>query len=252
MMWTQVAGAILATLPVGPTRGASPADPSKYEVLAGEDLAGSGFVIRYRDQLWGVTSIHQFDGKTPSRLERFEMNGESLTILLQPKGARRQHDVQAIPVADQNASVPFLAYDPGVALAAGEALLILSLADGVVPATLDGPGGYRCADGPDSLMASAERPFMASGGSGSPILRKSTGTVVGVLLNADDGQKARRIGFETLCLDAAHETRMGGGPIFAAAVFITRAACVSCCVGLIALIVFLIRRSRRRAAGPPA
>jgi hypothetical protein len=39
-----------------------------------------------------------------------------------------------------------------------------------------------------------------AGGSGGPVIQKQTGSVVGVLLTADDAKQARVVGFQTLCL----------------------------------------------------
>ncbi len=213
-MWTHVAGVVSMALLPQPKGVASPQNPSDYQVLIGEGLVGSAFVIRYREQLWGVVSIHQFEGKTPSRLEQLE--GEPGEIHLRPEGALRQHDVQIVPLRDQKAGVPFLAYDSDIHLARAEALTILGPAGETVPATLNASAEYRCSEGPRELTASAARPFVAGGGSGAPIIQESTGRVVGVLLQADDAEKARQVAFETLCLPIVQQTRAEGVPADAA------------------------------------
>jgi hypothetical protein len=197
-MPTYAAAAILIAALAQPTSDPRPTNPDAYQVLSGEELAGSGFVTRHRGRLWGVMSIHQFDGGTPSRLVQLE--GEPSQVLLQREGALRQTDVQAFPLKDQATAVPFLAYDPAFTLVSGAALLILGPAGEAVPAKLGATGEFRCSQGSKRLTAYPERPFTAAGGSGAPVVLKSTGTVIGVLLSADDLEAARRVQFETLCL----------------------------------------------------
>jgi hypothetical protein len=189
------AALLLLALPNSDLRPTRPAD---YRVLIGEDLAGSGFVIRYKSQLLGVASIHQFAGKAPSHLMQIE--GEPGEIQLRTDGVLRQDDVQAVPLLDQASTVPFLAHDPAFALAAGAPLLILGPAAETVRATLTAVEEYRSSDGPRRLTAHAATPFLATGGSGAPVLVESTGAVVGVLLSADREEGARLVDFETLCL----------------------------------------------------
>ena len=179
---------------------ADPTPPDKYEVLIGEELAGSGFVIRYGAGFLGITSIHQFDGKAPSKLEPLE--GDAIT--LDRTKVIKQKDVQALLVKAPSPKLQFLTYNPDFALREGEEVIILGPGGDVVPGTLTAKGmtggSYKSSDGPRELEAKANKPFLAEGGSGGPILLKQTGAVIGVLLTADDGRKARIVGFETLCL----------------------------------------------------
>jgi hypothetical protein len=173
---------------------------NRYEVLSGEGLSGSAFVIRYRNTLYGVSSIHQFEGKTPGSLEPLQ----GASIQLEKVAAIRQADVQVIPIRSAQPQVQHLAYNPDFTLLPGEEVYILGPAGGVelgMLATTQMPGGrYRSASGPKKFGVRMAKPFVAAGGSGCPVVQKSTGAVVGVLLSADNGEKARFIEFETLCL----------------------------------------------------
>jgi hypothetical protein len=183
---------------------ADPTPLDKYEVLIGEDFAGSGFVIKHGDTYWGVCSLHQFEGKSPGQFERLE--GEP--VKLDPAKAVKQKDVQVLPVHAPAADLQFLPYHPDFQLAAGDELVVLGPAGDVVPAKLTARGlnrKYRSSAGPATLEARTDEPFVAAGGSGAPIILKRTGAVIGVLLTADDGRKARTVGFETLCF--AHQKR---------------------------------------------
>ena len=112
-----------------------------------------------------------------------------------------------MPLQDGPADLQFLRYDPEFRIAAGEPLTILGPAGDVVTAVVPGilmeRGQYSCAEGVREFRAQVSTAFRAAGGSGGPVLKTSTGTVVGVLLTADDPTAARVVGFETLCLGRA-------------------------------------------------
>ena len=182
------------------TFAAAPTPPAEYEVLIGEDLAGSGFVIRHGGLLLGVCSIHQFDGGVPGELT--PLDGEPVT--LDKAKVLRQKDVQVLPVVSPPADLPFLDYQENYCLAPGDAVIVLGPAGDVVAGTLTAKGmrrgAYHPSAGPAKLELKAEKPFTAAGGSGGPVILKSTGAVIGVLLTADDPRAATTVGFETLCL----------------------------------------------------
>ena len=83
-------------------------------------------------------------------------------------------------------------------------MLILGPEGGLEPGKLTARGlngtSYESTDGPRLLEVRIARLFTAEGGSGCPIIQKASGNVVGVLLTADDGEKARLVRFQTLCL----------------------------------------------------
>lgn len=179
---------------------ADPTPPDKYELLIGEDLAGSGFVINYGKGFLGVASLHQFDGKAPRTLEPLE--GDA--IALDTTKVIKQKDVQTLPVKSPSPKLQFLSYNSEFTLRAGDEVIIFGLAGDLVPGVLTAKGmtagAYKSADGPRELEARVSKPFMVAGCSGGPIFHKQSGAVIGVLLTADNGKQARVVGFETLCL----------------------------------------------------
>lgn len=179
---------------------ADPTPPEKYELLFGEDFAGSGFVIRHDNRFFGVTSLHQFDGKTPRMLEPLE--GDK--VMLDTAKVIKQLDAQAIPVKSSNPKLQFLRYNPSFTLRLGDEVIIFGPAgdrvSGILTAKGMTAGAYDSADGPRELEARASKPLRMAGGSGGPIVHKPTGSVIGILLTADDANQARVVGFETLCL----------------------------------------------------
>ncbi|NOS70594.1 MAG: trypsin-like peptidase domain-containing protein [Verrucomicrobia bacterium] len=176
-----------------------PTPIEKYELLIGEGLSGSGFVIRHTNALFGVCSLHQFDGKTPNRFE--SLGGKA--VQLDSRRVFKQRDIQVLPVTDPT-PIQFLEYNPDFILQAGEQLLALGPTGDVVRATLNasvmGKGSYKSAEGVRVLYARTTKPFVAAGGSGGPVIQRTTGRVVGVLVSADDPKRAQVFGFQTLCL----------------------------------------------------
>jgi hypothetical protein len=172
------------------------------DLLIGEDLAGSAFIIRLDGIQWAVMSQHQFGGKAPSTLMQVSREPES--VALDKSRVAKQRDVQAMPLKEQSLTLQYLGYDPTFTLGPAEELLILGPAGDVVAGTLRGMvGQYSCANGVRTLEARTTKPFLAAGGSGGPVIKKSTAMVVGVLMTANDGEAATVVGFETLCLEAA-------------------------------------------------
>ena len=222
---------------------AGPTPPAEYEVLLGEGLAGSGFVIRHGGALLGVCSLHQFDGSAPN--EFAPLDGEP--VLLDPAKRVKQKDVQVLPVRSAAADLPFLDYQPDFQLKAGDGVLVLGPAGDVVPGTLTSTGmsrgGYDSSEGPATLSLRTDQPFTAGGGSGGPVILRRSGAVIGVLLTADDPRAARSVGFETLCLDpgkplAVRTAGLDPEPLW----------CGAFMFALVALTVGLALRSRRRHA----
>ena len=224
----------------------APTPPEKYEVLIGEGLAGSGFVVEYRGALWGVCSMHQFDGATPHEFAPLE--GEP--VKLDPSGVVKQEDVQALPVQKGGADIQSLPYDPDFDLADGDSVLVLAAGD-VVKGRLTrrgmSGGTYTSSAGPATLSLRTDQPFTAAGGSGSPVLLKRTGGVIGVMLTADDPRHARTVGFETLCLGSkSSATAAANQPITTSALV---SAVIVVLVAAVAIIVLPRMLGRRR--GPP-
>lgn len=172
----------------------------KYELLIGEGLQGSGFLVSHRGFLWGVCSLHQFDGETPSELVQLE--GDD--VQLDPSTVIKQRDVQAMGIAKAPANIPYLAYQSSFTLQNGDEVLIIDAEGDKVTAIITETGlrngTYDSASGARKLEARTNTPIVAGGASGGPIVLKRTGAVIGVLQTADDPKRATLIGFETLCL----------------------------------------------------
>ena len=98
---------------------ASVASFEKYEVLSGEGLAGSGFIIRHRNTLYGICSLHQFEGKTPGSLEPIQ----GPVVQLEKTRAIRQKDAQAIPLRFSQQRIQSLTYNADFTLRPGEEVL---------------------------------------------------------------------------------------------------------------------------------
>jgi hypothetical protein len=172
---------------------------SNYELLIGEGGAGSGFIVRYYQSLCAVTSLHQFEGATPKRLE----NSRQQPVLLNPGKVIKQKDVQAVLLADQKATVPCLDYNPKFQLVDHEPVCLFDAAGKPHEAELyflTMASEYLSMEGPKEMNAKLKFPIKAAGASGSPIIQQSTGLVIGVLLGADSPSQATVISFETLCL----------------------------------------------------
>lgn len=188
---------------------------SNYELLHGEGGAGSGFIIRYYQKLCAVTSLHQFQGATPKRLE----NSRQTPVLLNPAKVIKQEDVQAVLLADQKATVPCLAYNPKFRLEDNETVCVFDASGKPHEAELyflTLAGEYHSIAGPTEMEARLKTHIMAAGASGSPVLQQSTGLVIGVLLGADSPDKATRISFETLCLpDLSPKPAPKPAPVYA-------------------------------------
>lgn len=191
---------LLALIAVTALRGASPTAPEKYRILGGENGAGSAFVVQHDNVMLAVMSLHQFDGKTPGKVE----SAEGKAIHLDRAKVFTQSDVQALPVRMFLGDLPFLKYEAEFVLRAKDEVAILGPSGDLIKGVLSAEGfegsPYKSADGARVFQIETSQPFVAQGGSGGPIIQQSTGAVIGVLSGADDPRKARRVTFETLCL----------------------------------------------------
>lgn len=191
------------------------AELKAYRLLEGSGGAGSAFVIRYGNRLVGVSSLHQFEGKTPDKL----VDAKGGEILLNQAKTLRQLDVQATVLTDQESKTPYLNYKPVFELTSDEPLWVYDASGNMHEARLDFTtlaSMYRSSQGPQEIHAILTTPIVAAGSSGSPVIQLSTGQVVGVLLGANDASKATRLSFETLCLpDLAPKPPAPAAPVYA-------------------------------------
>jgi len=178
-----------------------PTSPSDYAVLSDEARTGSAFVVRHADHLLGVATVHQFDGKVPTQFE----STDGRAIRLDPDSVHKQKDVQALKLIDQKSDVQFLEYDATFRISSDDEIIILGPAGREIEAhipdqdLLEGDD-YESDWGAYSLDFTASEPFDVSNMTGCPVLLKSTGKVIGVLLTTSRPIKATRGEFETLCL----------------------------------------------------
>ena len=172
-----------------------------YHTLVGEGKAGSGFIMRYGTaQIFcGVTTLHQFDGRTPAGLE----GPVGLKVLLDNVNVLKLNDVQVQQVTDVSRPFECLDYDPSFTLRPGDELLV-STAEGesvkgkmadsllVVDQFISVPGHSQ--EFTLKLDKASELKSLA----GTPVIKVSTGKVVGVLRSGDATKK--QVVFQTLSL----------------------------------------------------
>jgi hypothetical protein len=110
--------------------------------------------------------------------------------------------VQAVELADQKTNTSILDYSPVFKLTEGESLWVFDAEGKIHKAKLDlaFASKYLSSQGPMEIEATVQKPIVAAGASGSPVIQGATGQVIGVLLGANDTSAATRLSFETLCL----------------------------------------------------
>jgi hypothetical protein len=165
-----------------------------YETLLGEDLSGSGFHFKHGDALYIGVTKHQFDGEAPKVMGSMEFD-EPIKVT---GVKRKQDDVQVLTFDSAKLSaIPPLPYDPTAKIDPGLPVYMYS-DEGVVKGHVT-----FAAKASDRIRIRAEKPFTAMGCSGTPVVSGETGTVIAVLTDADDPDKARRIGAERLVMPVA-------------------------------------------------
>lgn len=166
----------------------------KYETLLGEELSGSGFHFKHGEAVYLGVTKHQFDGEAPKVMGSMDFE-EPIKVT---GVAHRQDDVQVLTFDSAKLSaLPPLVYDPGAKVDAGLPVYMYTDA-GVVKGHVT-----FVAKGTGRIRIRATEPFEAMGCSGTPIVSGETGTVIGVLTDADDPERARRVGAERLVMPEA-------------------------------------------------
>ena len=175
--------------------------PAGYHTLIGEGRSGSGFLMRYAGaQIFcGVTTLHQFEGRTPASLE----GPVGLKVLLDNQNVLRLRDVQVQQATDVSRPFECLEYDPNFTLKPGDELLIPTgdgeSVKGRMSNNLLLVDKFQSAPGKSmDFTLKLDQPLDFKGFSGSPVIKVATGKVVGVLRTGDETKKI--IGFETLSL----------------------------------------------------
>jgi hypothetical protein len=173
--------------------------PAKYEVLKAEPSQGAGFIIKYYEHLCGVTTLHQFGGSAPTKLVR----AKGGPVALKATNVVKQHDVQTLLLVDEKSPIPYLPYQPKFALKPHEIIIIYDAGGKAVEASVDLlTFGIECnsLEGAKEVHAKFPSAVSIEGMTGSPVVQKSTGAVVGVLLGPVAESNGKIASFETLCL----------------------------------------------------
>ncbi len=168
----------------------------KYSTLLGQDLSGSGFHFQVGEKRYLACSLHQFDGNAPSVMASLDFD-DAIEI---KERVYKGKDTQVLTYvsADLDKCAP-LKFDPKVTPAVGDKVYCYDFADSYE--------GAITAIHPDKRTYSVKmsQPYPAGGNSGTPIVSAVTGTVVGVLLSANDADAATTVGFELLRIEAKAE-----------------------------------------------
>lgn len=179
---------------------------SEYEPLIGQDLQGSGFLVRIPPGLIAaVTSLHQFDGAAPTQL--FDLDDNEYTVDSAQVYRQPESQVQLLTAASSGTpGIPCLDYEADYQLEFGDELRVLLRKgvgiDGTLAASLSLLDGYRSEEGPKMLKLRTQTTENVAGASGSPVILLKTGKVIGVLQAADRSDGPSMIEFETLCFTA--------------------------------------------------
>ncbi len=173
----------------------------KYSTLLGEDLSGSGFHFTAGGKRYLACSLHQFEGKAPSIMGSMEFEGQ-----IKVSGrvyAGKDIQVLSYVSAELDKQEP-LKFDPKVTPSVGDKVYCYDFEESY-------PGVIVAID-PDQRNYSVRlsKPYPAGGNSGSPIVSAVSGTVVGVLLTANDPKAASIVGFELLKPQAKAEKPAAG------------------------------------------
>lgn len=166
-------------------------EPPVYETLLGEELSGSGFHFKVGNAVYICASLHQFDGKAPKVMSSFEFD----PMIEIKEVVHRQTDVQVLSFrSDELNQIAPLTYLPGVRVDAGHPIYIYSDA-GIVKGHVSWVGKTS-----GTIMIRMTEPFYAAGQSGGPIVSGETGSVIAVLIGANDAEQATRVEAELLRL----------------------------------------------------
>ncbi len=177
--------------------------PEAYEPLIGQNLQGSGFLMRIPPGIIaGVTSLHQFGGAAPTLL--FDLDDNEFTLNATQVYRQPESQIQLVTAATGN--VPCLDFDVGYTMEPGEQLRVLLekgvWIDGTLASSFSTLKGYQSMDGPKMLKMRTQTQENVAGASGSPVIQLATGKVVGVLQGANRADRPSLIEFETLCFTA--------------------------------------------------
>ncbi|MCE9612146.1 MAG: serine protease [Chthoniobacter sp.] len=162
----------------------------KYEALLGQNLIGAGFHVEVGTRRYICTSAHQFDGAKPEQMGSLDFDepivlknvvhkqADLLLITYESKKLDEQRPLKYDYGARVEVGLPVYLYPMNGGPVKGHiTLLNLSKSEATVHATV---------------------PFEAAGMSGSPVVSGETGSVIGILTDANDPKRATQIGIQIL------------------------------------------------------
>ncbi len=160
-----------------------------YSTLIGEGLSGSGFHFEDSTGSYLACSLHQFGGRQPESMMAVEFDDPIQVTGLVYKG----DDIQVLRYRSEalDRAAP-LRYRAGEVPEVGDVVYCYDGNQSYAGVITDTDAGRRNFD------VYMDKAYPAAGNSGSPVVSGKTGTVVGVLLTADNPEKAREVGFEIL------------------------------------------------------
>jgi hypothetical protein len=164
--------------------------PPKYETLLGQNLIGSGFHVEIGSHRYICTSAHQFEGTKPELMSSIDFE-ESIVL---KNVVHKQADLLLITYESKKLDeLPPLKYDFEAKVEVG------------LPVYLYPMNGVQV-KGHITMLNLSKReatiraavPFAAAGMSGSPVVSGETGSVIGILTDANNPERATRIGIQIL------------------------------------------------------
>ena len=158
-----------------------------YVVVYPTEVTGTGFLIRYGDEIYGVTALR--DGAAPTTFA----GPDGAEVQLGSRVYADAHlQVLRVELRLNDPSEPF-EYSTEAASESAEELAVIGL--------YDIARGTRRGDSEELLEVVTEQGSRAQDIRGSPVVSLSSGAVVGIVTKADDEEKASIFSFEPLRLD---------------------------------------------------
>lgn len=162
----------------------------KYESLLGQNLIGAGFHVEVGSRRYICTSAHQFEGLKPEQMGSLDF--EEPIVL---KGVvHKQADLLLMTYESKKLDEqPPLKYDDLAKVEMGLPVYLYPMNGGPVKGHIT---QLNLAKSEATIHAVV--PFEAAGMSGSPVVSGETGSVIGILTDANDPKRATRIGIQIL------------------------------------------------------
>lgn len=161
----------------------------EYKILLGQNWVGSGFHVQIGKGRFICASVHQFEGRKPKEMSSLEFDAP---IKLK-KVVHKQDDLQLITYESKELdAIEPLKFDFEAKVEEGLPVYLYPMRGPLKGrvTSVDRKAGR--------ISIRPETPFEAAGMSGSPIVSGLTGTVIGILTDGDDPDRATRVGAELL------------------------------------------------------